>query len=274
MGSVDSDHLRGLGEFYGSLTINLLSLFLAITGGIDWVDIMAPLKLLPWTYTAVFMLFISFLTFGVLNLVTGIFVDSALSLSQNDKRDVIRNQVRQQDTWARQIQDIFSEADQDHSGTLSWDEFRDHIEHPVIKAYFATLELDFSEARGLFALLDTHDNGQIEIQAFVQGCQMLRGEAKSIDLATLRYETKKLLDSLLERVDNLTGLVLSEGGSSESLHALAPERFVSSDASEFAEVSRATGDADFIISADSMHQSTPRGILRGVLPRNAYTDIL
>merc|ERR1712032_1070335 len=83
---------------------------------------------------------------------------------------------------------IFREADTDHSGTLSWEEFREHLGHPVIRAYFASLDLNISEARGLFVLLDIDGSGQIHIEDFVKGCLLVRGEAKSIDLATLRYE--------------------------------------------------------------------------------------
>merc|ERR1740122_183144 len=202
-GLVPSDNLIELGEVYGSLTINLVSLFMAVTGGYDWADVMAPLGPLPWWYTVVFLCFVSFLIFGVLNVVTAIFVENAYKLAQTDKKEMVREQIRQQSAWVQQIRDIFGEADQDQSGTLSWDEFQSHIEHPVIKAYFASLDLDFTEARGLFALLDTTGCGQINIQAFVKGCHQLRGEAKSIDLATVRYESLRAEEKIMKQLASL-----------------------------------------------------------------------
>merc|ERR1740120_373863 len=115
-----------LGQLYGSLTINLLSLFMAVTGGLDWVAVMDPLGLLSWWYTVLFLFCISFLVFGVLNVVTAIFVESSYKFAQKDKREMIREQIREQSMWVRQIQDVFTEADQDRSGTFSWEEFESH----------------------------------------------------------------------------------------------------------------------------------------------------
>ena len=48
------------------------------------------------------------------------------------------------------------------------------------------------QARGLFNLLDADDSGSISVKEFIQGCLRLRGQAKSIDVATLIYMTKRM----------------------------------------------------------------------------------
>merc|ERR1740122_150213 len=211
VGLVQSEQLKQLGKLYGSLSINLLSLFMAVTGGLDWGAVMDPLGLLPWWYTVVFLIFISFLVFGVLNVVTAIFVESAYKFAQTDKQEMVRKNISEQSMWIRQIQDVFTAADQDHSGTLSWEEFEFHLEHPVIKAYFASLDLDFTEARGLFTLLDSSGSGQISVQAFVSGCLQLRGEAKSIDLATIRYESLRAEDKIMKQLASLHDKIATIG---------------------------------------------------------------
>merc|ERR1712232_1022536 len=55
-----------------------------------------------------------------------------------------------------------------------------------------TLELDTSEAKGLFHLLDVKCNGRVNADEFVSGCLRLKGQAKSLDVATLLYENKKM----------------------------------------------------------------------------------
>merc|ERR1711972_113952 len=54
------------------------------------------------------------------------------------------------------------------------------------------LELETSEAEGLFHLLDVDESGEVGIEEFIMGCMRLKGTAKSIDLATLLYENKRV----------------------------------------------------------------------------------
>merc|ERR1712032_562037 len=194
-GSIESWYLAELGEYYGSVPIAFVSFFMCVTGGMDWRDSLAPLRDLPWIYTLGFLCGICFVVLGVLNVVTGIFVDSAYTFTQNDREEMVRSQVRDEESWVKEISGIFLDADTDHSGTLTWEEFGEFIQHPVLSAYFRSLEIDFSEAKGLFTLLDVEGAGQIQIDDFVKGCRFLRGNAKSIDLATLRYELKRAIGS-------------------------------------------------------------------------------
>mmetsp|Transcript_118861 Transcript_118861/g.222189 ORF Transcript_118861/g.222189 Transcript_118861/m.222189 type:complete len:91 (-) Transcript_118861:130-402(-) len=47
---------------------------------------------------------------------------------------------------------------------------------------------------GLFKLLDIDGSGAVGIEEFVIGCMRLKGSAKSIDLATLMYENKRMVE--------------------------------------------------------------------------------
>jgi len=58
-------------------------------------------------------------------------------------------------------------------------------------AYFASLQIDVGEAKSLYQLLDTDEDGSIAIEEFVLGCMRLKGMAKAVDIAMIMYETKK-----------------------------------------------------------------------------------
>merc|ERR1719382_246796 len=58
--------------------------------------------------------------------------------------------------------------------------------------FFRRLGLDPYEARGLFLLLDIDGSGEVDIEEFCCGCLRLKGGAKTVDLVTLMYETKRL----------------------------------------------------------------------------------
>eukprot|EP00746_Dinoflagellata_sp_MGD_P154865 gnl/MRDRNA2_/MRDRNA2_85082_c0_seq1.p1 gnl/MRDRNA2_/MRDRNA2_85082_c0~~gnl/MRDRNA2_/MRDRNA2_85082_c0_seq1.p1 ORF type:complete len:657 (-),score=123.71 gnl/MRDRNA2_/MRDRNA2_85082_c0_seq1:18-1988(-) len=191
-GHADDDN-EELMTYYGNLGTTMISLFKAISGGADWGDLADPLILhISGMFAPVFVLYISFALFAVLNVVTGVFVESALASAQEDKDLVIQEEIAKRDSYVHEVRDLFKEADQDGSGELSWPELEKHLHDPRVQAYFKALELDASEARGLFNLLDTDDTGTVSSDEFVMGCMRLKGQAKSIDVATLMYENKRM----------------------------------------------------------------------------------
>mmetsp|Transcript_29669 Transcript_29669/g.81204 ORF Transcript_29669/g.81204 Transcript_29669/m.81204 type:complete len:856 (-) Transcript_29669:194-2761(-) len=184
-------------KFYGGVPQTLLSLFMAVTSGVDWIELTVPLLQLHPGYVVLFSFYIAFITLSVMNVVTGVFVDSAYQVAQMDRDVVIQEELHSKEKYMRGLKDIFLEADTDESGTLSWEEFESHLEDQRVKAYLATLELDISEAYGLFKLLNITGDDEVAIDAFVMGCMRLKGPAKSIDVCTLLYENRQLAEQIL-----------------------------------------------------------------------------
>jgi len=118
---------------------------------------------------------------------------------------------------AGRLHQIFLDSDADNSGTLSWDEFEKHLGDRRVSAYLASLDLNVSELRVVFDILDTERTGCVTIDDFVWGCMRLRGTAKSVDMCTLLYEYRKStqaieasLASLVDKVKKLEdGSILS-----------------------------------------------------------------
>mmetsp|Transcript_485 Transcript_485/g.775 ORF Transcript_485/g.775 Transcript_485/m.775 type:complete len:146 (-) Transcript_485:77-514(-) len=94
----------------------------------------------------------------------------------------------------RRLQRIFDSTDEDHSGTITMQEFEDHLKDDRVAASFTSIGLEVNEARGLFRLLDMDHSGAISIDEFVFGCMRLKGNAKSVDLVTLMYENKRMAE--------------------------------------------------------------------------------
>merc|ERR1719293_53624 len=96
-----------------------MSLFQCVSEGIHWRELMEPLLAFcdPWVAVA-FILYIFLSIFAMMNIVTGIFVDSAMKTSESDKRLRISAGMRK----------LFKEADSDGSGTISKQEFEDNLQ--------------------------------------------------------------------------------------------------------------------------------------------------
>merc|ERR1719329_1584440 len=62
-----------------------------------------------------------------------------------------------------------------------------------MQAYFRVLDLNITDAKDLFRILDADKDGTIDIEEFTTGCQKLRGGAKNIDVATLMQENRRVI---------------------------------------------------------------------------------
>merc|ERR1712007_363213 len=69
---------------WGSVFQAMVSLFQASTGGMDWGELGENIRAVSLGYFLLLLFFIGFMIFAVLNILTGVFVDKALEISQDD----------------------------------------------------------------------------------------------------------------------------------------------------------------------------------------------
>lgn len=182
--SSPDSNLDELDRYYGTLLSTMLSLFQAITGGLDWDNLLLPLleEMSPGI-ALLFTMYIAFTVFAMMNVVTGIFVESVVISAKADKDFMLLNNVRE----------IFNTMEGGlDTGTMSWDDFQGKLDSPQMQQFFKGLDLDPCEARSLFKLLDVDDSGLVDADEFLSGCFRLRGPAKALDMALLYREVRNL----------------------------------------------------------------------------------
>lgn len=193
-GGEDTPLIRDLEGYYGSVLKSMLTLFASLSGGIDWSQPALLLNEISILWLVVFMIFICFAYFAVLNVVTGVFCHGAIESAQKDRELMIASLMEDKqmyvDIMNEQFKTMYAEIDKDASGSISIQEFEAHLGDPTVKDYFALLELDTTDAWTLFKLLDIDESNHIDVEEFVEGCLRLKGNARSIDLAKLRYDQK------------------------------------------------------------------------------------
>merc|ERR1719434_417219 len=132
---------------------------------------------------------------AVLNIVTGIFVNDAVEVSQMDRDIVMRFERDKRKQYMHCLRDFFNELDENGNGVLTYDEFKSHLiaNGPGIFSY---LGLEVWDAVNLFEALDLDGSRQLDIKEFMDGCMKLRGQAKTFDMVTLMRENKKIVDEV------------------------------------------------------------------------------
>lgn len=173
---------EGLDEFWGSLPRSTLTLFMAITGGVNWYLVLDPLSdhVSPWLVLP-FVMYITFALLAMMNVITGVFVESALGRAKEERERELQEQLR----------NLFTYADSDGSGQITWDEFENCLSQPKMAKVFGALGVNTQEARALFVLLDAEEEGSVAFEDFLSGCMKLKGTARAIDLETLMYFNKR-----------------------------------------------------------------------------------
>mmetsp|Transcript_62663 Transcript_62663/g.176662 ORF Transcript_62663/g.176662 Transcript_62663/m.176662 type:complete len:746 (+) Transcript_62663:121-2358(+) len=201
-----TDHDQ-LSYWWGSLGRSCLSLYEAILGGADWDDLLEPLTshISNWL-VPVFGLYIAFAVLATMNVITGIFVESALKNAEKEKAEEFRAAA----------QGIFRQQDLDGSGEISREEFFTQIDDPQFTSYLRSVDVDPTEAKFLFKLLDVRNESSINSEELVNGLVRLRSAAKYMDLMSLRREfdnlyqnwdqwARQLMDSIGVVVKSTTG---------------------------------------------------------------------
>jgi len=186
---------------FGDLWQTMLTVFMSYSGGMDWGDVMDPLLGIGLGHGILYLVFFMFTVFGMINVVTGLFVDASCTIASSDRDALVDSRLEEQRRFRRGMAEIFYLMDPDQTGTLSMAEFKDLLGDERIRVLLATLGLSCNNALQLFTLLDEDCTGNVSIDGFLDGCEQLRGPSKNIDVVSLRWETRKissLLSVLLE----------------------------------------------------------------------------
>mmetsp|Transcript_163607 Transcript_163607/g.524581 ORF Transcript_163607/g.524581 Transcript_163607/m.524581 type:complete len:592 (+) Transcript_163607:172-1947(+) len=189
-------HVSELEQLYGSMGKTCLTLFKAISSGGDWPLFAAPLAEAGWIYGALWVLYIGFMIFGVLNILTGIFVDSAIKTAENDCTIAVQEQLNRKTELDDIVKRVFEAMDTDGSDELSEEEFYTMLKNDRILAHLSSIGIEARKAKGLFKLLDDDKNGRLTLQEVLDGFSLIQGDAKSSEVLTLRQELRKCSKSL------------------------------------------------------------------------------
>lgn len=92
----------------------------------------------------------------------------------------------------RKLESLFYEADEDGSGTLELDEFKNALKHAPIRKAFARLGIQRHQSELVFKTFDVKKTGELSIQEFMHGLHGVVGnldfnaEAKELDIEVLK----------------------------------------------------------------------------------------
>lgn len=178
-------------RLFGSLARAMLSLWQSMSGGIDWDSAAGPFyREVSFLTGFAFSAFIAFALLALMNVVTGVFVQTAL-LSARQEEDAF---------MTSQIVSLFAMTERDSSETITWSEVEESLMNPATAKEWKSIGVQAADARYLFRLLDLEGDGQVAFEEFMGGALRLSGPAKAVDLLTVMQENRKHEDELNEQL--------------------------------------------------------------------------
>merc|ERR1712136_651420 len=136
---------------------------------------------------------------GVLNIITGIFVNDAVEMATSDHHIMLQNEEEMRMDQLKTLKQLFSKFDANKDQLLTLDEFEDQLLDPEVRVTLGTHGLEVSEAKMFFQALDVDMSGQVEIDEFAMGCMNLKGKTKLIDIEGSVNDTKRMVRKILDR---------------------------------------------------------------------------
>lgn len=202
---LSAEELHSLRQNWSTVLRSMLSLFAVVTGGMHWNDLADQLQPAGAVYYILFILFVGFTSFAVMNVITGIVVDAALKTSQMDYDAVVHEVFEKNATAMAKMKAAFGSLDGDDDDCMSLEELQASLPEKEVQDFLLNLDLEPDDTLRLHRLLQRDDVGRVPVDEFIAACMKVKGPAKSLDivcLMSLHTRTLGQMSHLMEYVED------------------------------------------------------------------------
>jgi voltage-gated sodium channel len=197
-------------DYWGSVPKSLYTLLQIMTLDQWSSHVVRPIvinqRIDPRVRIMIVVLFLIFLCISVvclLNLITGVVVESTLSSARvRAEREAMEQQEICEKVMSS-LEAIFEEADEDKSGEIDREELQGMLRDPKVRDRLKMLDIPLKDFDNLFSLLDDQGRGSVPIDKYFRGASRLRGHATSLDLYNMSVDLNKHKETCTKLVDKV-----------------------------------------------------------------------
>jgi len=169
-----------------------------------------------WGYGFFFFMYVSVVVFAVTRIITALFLKDTLQIAANDADMMVQETLASKREYSKKLKELFELADSSGNGLITLAEFEEVCKIPEVHMYLHLLEVDVSEVKALFQMLDS-GGGEVNYDQFMQGILRLKGQARSMDVITVMRDCQSINARCKAIEEKLAGVVsgspLSPGSS-------------------------------------------------------------
>jgi hypothetical protein len=188
---VDVEARHQIFRYYGTFTRSQITMF-----EVNLANFAPACRVLvdycgEW-YAAVFLAYRCLAGYAILNVINAVFVQQTMQMAQRDHDVRIIQQEKLAHSLTAELKNVFTCLDTSNDGLLSYQELLDINEQPELKYWLTALDIDITDLRGLFKLLDMDGDGELTFDEFFQGAMRLKRTAKSVDMLSILKQLRKM----------------------------------------------------------------------------------
>lgn len=182
-GIVESDDLA---FWWGDLRRSILSLFESVLSGVEWGEPLSPLFDISALVGLLFVAYVVFALLAMMNVVTGIFVQSALEHANAKKSSSLSDHVGT----------LFDKLELE-GGKISFPEYIAVMDDPLVREHLMQSGIEPSDAKGLFRFISRGDHEEtVDAQELLETFVRLGCSARIMDIMSLKYRIERLQQDL------------------------------------------------------------------------------
>jgi hypothetical protein len=192
---------------YGGVLQSILTLFRASTGGDDWAVAYEVIAQTGAFGALIYLVFIAFTQLALINIITGIFVESAMQTLRPDREMLTMEQRRIESEHAAEMERLCRLGDADGSGTISPQEFEKMLARGRLPRLLTLLGLSKHHVVEFFTTmseLSPQTEGEVDIRSFVQACMQLKGAATNFDVQMIHAELRSMWQKSDSRLSDIS----------------------------------------------------------------------
>jgi len=224
--SVDQETVNLIKSYWSSVLQATISLYMAITGGCDWEQLAKPLKDAGELYYFLFLFYISFAAVAVLNVLTGMFVDAAMKVSDNEEGSVLAEIMEaEREIFQNFERLVVQQGPPRRTGLIKWNQLYQYRHKSEVKDFLKCLEITMDDAKKVYKMME--QNGSVKFDEFLIGCSKVKDDIKTLDMVAISCDHQRahiqmsvLMQYIQERFDEVHKLFEMLGAPSTRIETL------------------------------------------------------
>eukprot|EP00927_Polykrikos_kofoidii_P085297 TRINITY_DN9247_c0_g2_i1.p1 TRINITY_DN9247_c0_g2~~TRINITY_DN9247_c0_g2_i1.p1 ORF type:complete len:655 (-),score=78.45 TRINITY_DN9247_c0_g2_i1:42-2006(-) len=174
----------------GTVQAATFTLFQLTSGGADWGETYTDMAVLGGGAQFLFLFFVCFTQIAVLNVVTGMFVNTAFTVSADTKEELVEKLEGDYYRSFHALTDLAREfIVQDDSGTFSCQELSDSLGDHTVRGVFSYHGINIVDAALFFDVFEIDAaGGRMDVNVFVHGCLAFRGFGSEAGFQALSFQ--------------------------------------------------------------------------------------
>lgn len=193
----DPENESGMGlltDRFRTFPASCISLLSLITGGDDWYPSYDAFSEIP-AGGIIFVFYIAGLIIGVLNVIAAVFVEAAINKAKADHTLTLSEQSSFRQEMAQELVRTFQLIDFDGSGRITAQEWLQFLESQPGKDFLILFDVEASQAKVLYNLLDNDNSGEISVEELVVGIVQMEGHITRLDFKKLEHRLKTIIEN-------------------------------------------------------------------------------